>query len=74
MATTSPVFGVAAIGEVAGTVWRTLSDEGPTTLAQLVKSVGEPRDTVMQAVGWLAREGKIGFDDSGRNRKVFLQS
>lgn len=73
MATTSPVSCVMHIGEVAGTVWRTLSDEGPVTLAKLVKMVDEPRDTVMQAVGWLAREGKVGFDENGRNRKIFLQ-
>jgi hypothetical protein len=73
MATVSPVSCVAKIGEVAGTVWQVLSDKGPLSMAKLVKAVGEPRDTAMQAVGWLAREGKINIDDDGRNRMVSLQ-
>ena len=40
----------------------------------MVKEVDEPRDLVMQAVGWLAREGKINIDDEGRNRMVSLQA
>jgi hypothetical protein len=73
MATASPVCSVATIGEVAGTVWRVLSENGPLSMAKLVKAVGEPRDLVMQAVGWLAREDKINIDDSGRNRLISLR-
>jgi len=43
---------------MAGVVWSTLSENGTMTMAKLVKAVGEPRDTVMQALGWLAREDK----------------
>ena len=73
MATASPVSCVANIGEVAGIVWRVLSEKGPLSMTKLVKAIGEPRDTVMQAIGWLAREGKINIDDDGRNRMVSLQ-
>ncbi len=72
MATATPVSCVVQIGTVAGTVWRVLLEKGPLSTAKLVKAVGEPRDTVMQAVGWLAREGKISIDDDGRNRMVSL--
>ena len=73
MATASTVSLVASVGEVAGTVWRVLSDNGPMTLAKLVKSVGEPRDTVMQAIGWLARENKIELAEEGHSRVVSLR-
>ena len=73
MATASPVSCVSQIGEIAGTIWRVLSDNGPLSMAKLVKAVGEPRDTVMQGLGWLAREGKVNIDDEGRNRMVSLQ-
>jgi hypothetical protein len=43
-------------------------------LAKLVKTVGEPRDAVMQAIGWLAREDKIIFEDNGRKRIILLRS
>ena len=73
MATASPVSCVAYVGEVSGIVWRVLLEKGPLTMAKLVKAVGEPRDTVMQALGWLAREGKISIDDDGSKRMVSLQ-
>lgn len=60
------------IGEAAGAIWRTLDAQGAQTLAKLVKETGLPRDLVMQAVGWLAREEKLDFDDS-RTRKVSLR-
>ena len=61
------------IGETAGRVWQALSDDGPLSMAKLVKMVGEPRDTVMQAIGWLAREDKITLEDQGRSRIVALK-
>lgn len=73
MATASPVSCVSHIGETAGAIWRVLSDNGPLSMAKLVKAVGEPRDAVMQGLGWLAREGKVNIDEDGRNRTVSLQ-
>ena len=73
MATAAPVSGVAHIGEAAGTAWNVLSVEGPMSIAKLIKAVGEPRDVVMQALGWLAREEKICIEDEGRRRVVSLR-
>jgi hypothetical protein len=72
MEATSPLECVAIIGETAGVVWRVLSENGPMSLAKLVKAVDEPRDTVMQAIGWLARENKLCIEDEGRTRMVSL--
>jgi len=72
MGTETPVSCVESIGEVAGEVWNALSENGPMTMAKLVKAVGEPRDAVMQAIGWLAREGKLNIEDQGRNRMIAL--
>ena len=73
MATAAPIEHVAYIGDTAGLAWRTLADYGPLSMAQLVKKVGEPRDTVMQAFGWLAREEKICIEEEGRSRIVSLR-
>jgi hypothetical protein len=73
MTTTSPVSLVASIGETAGVVWNTLSSNGPMTIAKLVKAIGEPRDSVMQALGWLARENKIDITEESRSRVVSLR-
>lgn len=64
---------VAHVGETAGLVWKALAENGPMSMARLVKAVGEPRDTVMQAIGWLAREEKIVMEDQGRSRIVSLR-
>lgn len=71
--TTGPNPHVTHIGETAGAAWRALSTHGRMSLAKLVKTVGEPRDTVMQALGWLAREDKIWIEDEGRSRMVSLR-
>ena len=73
MATATANTCVAQIGETAGAVWQILSEDGPLSMAKLVKKVGQPRDTVMQALGWLAREEKICIDEEGRTRVVSLR-
>ncbi len=64
---------VARIGETAGLVWHALHANGPLNLSQLVKKLERPRDEVMQAIGWLAREDKLVFMDRGRARLVALK-
>jgi hypothetical protein len=73
MTAAPPDLSVAHIGEAAGVVWKVLSENGPMTVAKLVKAVGEPRDIVMQALGWLAREDKLSIEDQKRGRMVSLR-
>ena len=68
----STLTGVERIGEIAGQVWHTLNSESKISLTQLAKEIDAPRDQVMQAVGWLAREGKISIEEKGRNRSIML--
>jgi len=42
------------------------------SLAKLCKEVDAPRDVVMQAIGWLAREDKVEIEETGRGRFVCL--
>ena len=72
MATAEAVCCASQIGVTAGVVWETLQDEGAMSLPQLVKQIDAPRDVVMQAVGWLAREDKILIEEEGRKRIVSL--
>ena len=62
------------IGKAAGVIWQHLSDRGETavTLGSLKKIPGIRPDEAMAAVGWLAREGKLRFDDSKRTCMVIL--
>ena len=61
------------IGETAGLVWHLLKSDGAHTLAKLSKSIDAPPNVVMHAIGWLAREGKIDFEENGRTRLVSLR-
>lgn len=72
MATVEANSLVQQIGETAGDVWHTLLEHGPMTLSQLTKEVDAPRDRVMQAVGWLAREDKVQIEDQSRRRVISL--
>ena len=73
MATMEACPSIEQIGETAGEVWHLLADERePISLAQLAKRIDQPRDVVMQAIGWLAREDKLIIEENGRTRYVSL--
>jgi len=50
------------IGETAGKLWRQLKDKGPQTPTALTKALNMKAADVDRAIGWLAREGKLGFE------------
>lgn len=64
---------VEQIGQTAGLVWHELNDDGPQSLAKLVKAVDASRDAVLQAIGWLAREDKLWIEESKRGRTFRLR-
>ena len=72
MATVESLPLVDQIGETAGVVWQNLDQNGPMKITHLIKEVGAPRDVVMQAIGWLAREEKIWINEDSRSRVVSL--
>ena len=49
------------IGEAAGRIWQYLAQHGAATLPQLQRGTTLPERLVHMGVGWLAREGKLGF-------------
>jgi hypothetical protein len=53
----------APIGETAGFVWQVLSQRGPATFTALIDEIGVTESLFYMAVGWLAREGKIDFEN-----------
>jgi len=59
------------IGVTAGKVWTFLKANGPSPLHQIEKGIGENPAATNQAIGWLAREGKITVDHSQKNRPSY---
>jgi hypothetical protein len=49
------------IGEMAGKVWKTLGEKEGVDISKLPQILKEKGEIVYQAVGWLAKEGKIDF-------------
>ncbi len=73
MSTATDIAPITRIGKTAGAVWTVLSEHGSMSMSKLVKEVDAPRDFVMQALGWLAREDKICIDEDSRSRVVSLK-
>jgi hypothetical protein len=68
-----PELSPIAIGHAAGEIWGLLSSNGEQTLAAVKKSIDAPADTVLAAIGWLAREDKLDFATTGRTVKISLR-
>jgi hypothetical protein len=73
MATAHGSSTIDQIGEVAGQVWHLLNQQGPLSLTRIVRDTDSPRDVVMQAIGWLAREEKISIEEDARSKVVSLR-
>ena len=53
-------------GSKAGIVWKALYQNGPSNLANLVKTTSLSREEIFGALGWLGRENKIIVEQKGR--------
>jgi len=64
------------IGHAAGVIWKVLSEEKEdgSTLAKIQKLKGVNQSDALAALGWLAREGKIEFEQEGRTTKIRLNA
>ena len=51
----------AQIGEAAGRIWQYLAQHGAATLPHLQRGTALPERLVHMGVGWLEREGTLGF-------------
>lgn len=61
-----------SIGETAGVVYQTLEKGGAKTVTVLQKETGVANELLNQAIGWLAREGKISFEKKGGSLQLSL--
>jgi len=63
----------AQVGETAGKIWNLLNDEGPLTFPQLKKKLNGSGELLGFALGWLAREDKVGLTQEKKIVKVALK-
>ena len=61
------------VGETAGKIWHLLNDEGPQTIQQLKKKLNGSGEILSFALGWLAREDKVGITQERKTVTVALR-
>lgn len=64
---------IQEIGETAGKVWKFLNEKGEANLTQLKKGVKADLNSILQAIGWLAREDKLRIEKKGRFTTYLLK-
>lgn len=62
------------IGLNAGVVWHLLNDNKRWNYCELKKASGLTDRDLNAAIGWLAREDKIDFDDEQSDKECFFLS
>jgi hypothetical protein len=62
------------IGKMAGMIWQTLEQKGDCTPKVLQTQLKAKSDQVFMALGWLAREGKVTFNQTKSSFKVSINT
>ena len=67
--------GESVIGKTAGQIWQCLHDTDGSEMpsASVARRIGGARTAFERAVGWLAREDKICFGESGQGETLRLK-
>ena len=69
-----PNWQYVEIGETAGKIYRELEKNGEQATESVRKEIGlQDAALFNQALGWLAREGKVNFQKKGANWQIALQ-
>lgn len=64
---------IEKIGQAAGQIWGVLAEAGgPVGLTDIPKKARLTPQIAYQALGWLAREGKVEYHSKGRKTEVVL--
>ncbi|WP_265348010.1 winged helix-turn-helix domain-containing protein [Candidatus Azobacteroides pseudotrichonymphae] len=58
------------IGSNAGRVWSLLNEEGTKSVKEIIKRTKFSELEIYLSVGWLAREGKLNFEE--QNNEMYL--
>ncbi len=62
------------IGQVAGAIWHYLEENDEATVTKITREIGKPQRSVLMGVGWLAREGKLNFNEKGQATYITLKT
>ena len=60
------------VGETAGKIYEALREGKSVSISRVPTMIGAKMVVTYQAIGWLAREGKIKYSSKGKNTYVSL--
>lgn len=60
------------IGEAAGLIWTYLNTHGEASVTCICKDTMLEPKLCQRAIGWLAKENKLGFRQQGRTELISL--
>ncbi len=61
------------IGTWAGLVWNALNEADVLGIKQIRKMTKLKEKEIIAALGWLAREGKVAFEESGDDKEILVR-
>lgn len=61
------------IGCWAGQVWSALNEADVLDTKQIKKITKLKKEEISAALGWLAREGKVAFEESGDDKETLVR-
>ena len=61
-----------SIGTNAGIIWRIMENHMSWNYAELKEKSGLSDMDLCAAIGWLARENKIEFDNGAKEQRIYL--
>ena len=62
------------IGSAAGAIWHYLEINNEASVTKLTREIGGNERTVLMGVGWLAREGKLDFEQRKQGIYITLKT
>ena len=60
------------VGNAAGEIWKYLDNNGPTTIAKLIRETKIDEKNIQRGIGWLAQEGKVSIEIINRAETIAL--
>lgn len=61
------------VGLTAGSIWHYLTENGSSSVANLIRELPEEEKIIQRSIGWLAQEDKITIDTIDRVETVALK-
>ena len=61
---------ITELGICAGDIWHYLDQHGESSLSAVLQGIDKPRDMILMALGWLAREGHVSLQAEGSDYRV----